>query len=492
VSAPGRPMSCWLVGNGSLLVACAELLLGRGHRVDAVATPAGPAREWAAVAGIACFPSVGEVRLPRPEYLFSIVNLDVLTAAELRIPRCLAINFHSSPLPRYAGVHQTSWAIVDGVRQYGVTWHEMTEMVDGGDILRQAIFPVDPDETTLTLSIKCYDHGLVTFADLVADLERGTLQRRPQRLADRTYYPRRRRLPDAGLVSWQRPAGELERWCRAAELGQLDNEFGAPKVLTGDEAVVLRQAAVLPAGGPARPGTIRTVDADAVRVATAGDDLLIRRLSALDGSPLPPGAWLADRGLGPGDRLPSPDPALRERAATLSAAFGRHEEYWIGALAAVRPAWLPGVAPPANAPGPRTAPATVVAVPARLRGRRTAAELAMAVLAGWARYAVHFRGERGGGPRAGRAAVADLRHGGTGDRRRRRGPRGRGRHGGAARHVPARPAGAVPVAVIAAGAPHGRVRGRRTRRAASARARADGCGGRGRRPAPDNGRCRRG
>lgn len=50
-----------------------------------------------------------------------------------------------------------AWAIINGERAHGVTWHLMAERVDAGDILVQHGFPVEAIETTATLNAKCYD-----------------------------------------------------------------------------------------------------------------------------------------------------------------------------------------------------------------------------------------------------------------------------------------------------------------------------------------------
>ena len=43
--------------------------------------------------------------------------------------------------------------------EYGVTLHYMREKVDAGEILGNEKFPIDSDETGLSLLLKCYKHG---------------------------------------------------------------------------------------------------------------------------------------------------------------------------------------------------------------------------------------------------------------------------------------------------------------------------------------------
>ncbi|MFI0908779.1 formyltransferase family protein [Streptomyces sioyaensis] len=387
---------CWLVGEGALPVACGEELLARGHRITGFAGADGPARQWAAEHGIPCADRVRDLRGARPDHLLSIVNPAILDAAELRTPREMAINFHSSPLPRYAGVHQTAWAVLNGEQHYGVTWHVMAEGVDSGDILVQEHFPLEDDETTLSLGIKAYDHGLTSFTELLDGLERGRLRPRAQDLGERTYFSRRDRMPGAGLIGPAHRAEEVERWCRAASVGDLDNVFGSPKLLVGDEAVVVHEVSLRPAS-PAPPGTRVPGPPQVAVLATPGADLVLHRLRRLDGTELSGARWAEATGLAVGDRLALPDDALRRRAQQLDSEYGIRERYWTGALTDVNPppAALPGLTP---ASGQATTAQHVhrIRVPAH-RGVDTASarwDLLADLAAAWLSYAAGFGAPR--------------------------------------------------------------------------------------------------
>src|SRR5439155_12124948 len=68
------------------------------------------------------------------DYLFSIANMHIIPNEIFTLPRRFAINFHDGPLPRYAGVHATSWALIHQERHHAVSWHEVGDLVDGGRI----------------------------------------------------------------------------------------------------------------------------------------------------------------------------------------------------------------------------------------------------------------------------------------------------------------------------------------------------------------------
>ncbi|HEU0080312.1 MAG TPA: formyltransferase family protein, partial [Longimicrobiaceae bacterium] len=179
-----KRFDAFLVGEGSLLVRCGDALLREGHRVRGVASPGGAPAEWAALHGIPHASPGGDLagflRSAPCEYLFSIVNRRVLPAEVYGLASRAAINFHDSPLPRYAGVHATSWAILHGERVHGVTWHLIADEVDAGDVLAQRLVEVEPRDTALTLNAKCYDAALESFEELVGELAAERCVPRPQ------------------------------------------------------------------------------------------------------------------------------------------------------------------------------------------------------------------------------------------------------------------------------------------------------------------------
>src|SRR5258705_4248477 len=123
-----------LVGMGQQLVACADQLLARGHEIVGVLSDSQVVAGWAAANGVA-HTSPGDAEHPWRDgtsfdYLLSIVNHSILSPALLASATKGAVNYHDSPLPRYAGFNATAWAIIDGRKSHGTTWHLMTGDVD--------------------------------------------------------------------------------------------------------------------------------------------------------------------------------------------------------------------------------------------------------------------------------------------------------------------------------------------------------------------------
>lgn len=318
--SPTLRLSCLLVGGTNLLVRCADVLLARGHRIVAIVTD-----DADVACGIRVHRSIGDAMgalEERPDVVFSIVNGAILRPDEISYATRAAVNYHDAPLPAYAGVNAPSWAILNGESSHGVTWHLLTETVDAGDILVQRRFSVAPDDTALSLSMKCFEHALAAFPEVLGMLEDGRPRGMPQDLTRRTVFGRTRRLPRQGIIRWTDAAAEICRCVRAGQLGPYANDFGLPKILLGDRSIVAVARAGLvdvPVAAPA--GTVVDVGLDSLSVAT-GDGLVLRvqGLTRSDGRPFEAPATLR------GSVLPMLSPAVEERVEAATVMSARAED----------------------------------------------------------------------------------------------------------------------------------------------------------------------
>jgi amino acid adenylation domain-containing protein/non-ribosomal peptide synthase protein (TIGR01720 family) len=337
--------TCIIIGEGTLPLQCAEILLSRGHTICAVLSPDQRLMRWATEHSIPHAPapaSLPELVGERPfDYLFSIVNYQVLPGEVLAAPQKWAINYHDAPLPRYAGSYATSWALMAGERAHAVTWHLMTEQVDAGDILQQLALEIAPGETALTLNAKCYDAALRAFAVLIDDLAAGQAHPLPQNLAERTFFPRAKRPVGGCTLSWEATAEFLAALVRALQFGPYPNPIGLPKIAFGAQFVAVTALDVLDSRAGRPPGTIVSIGDDALIVATATCDVALRELLMIDGQPLPIATLAARFGLRVGDQLPALDAERADRLTALYSQLCKHEAFWVDQLAQFQPVGLP-------------------------------------------------------------------------------------------------------------------------------------------------------
>src|SRR5687768_8537409 len=112
-----KQFSCMLIGSGSLLTQCAAILQQGKHKIAGIISSNPEVSRWASERDVPCVDPAADVRSVLQQapfdYRFSIINHSVTAPEVLRLPRLGAINYHDSPLPKYAGFNVTSWAILN-------------------------------------------------------------------------------------------------------------------------------------------------------------------------------------------------------------------------------------------------------------------------------------------------------------------------------------------------------------------------------------------
>lgn len=122
------------------------------------------------------------------DYLFSVLNYKIIPDKFINNIKQISLNFHDGPLPKYAGLFSSTWAIVNGEKTYGVTWHKITKKVDAGDIVISKKFNIKNDDTSYNLDIKSILIGINLFKILIKKINKNNLSIKKQNLRNRTYY----------------------------------------------------------------------------------------------------------------------------------------------------------------------------------------------------------------------------------------------------------------------------------------------------------------
>jgi len=341
--------SCFVIGEGALVIECCDLLLNRRHLVLGVAASNPEIIRWARERDIRSLDPgedlVAAFKAVPFDYLFSIANMHIIPNEIFTLPRRFAINFHDGPLPRYAGVHATSWALIHQERHHAVSWHEVGDLVDGGRIFKQQPVAIAEAETAHSLNTKCFEAGMQSFGELVREIEDGRCQPRNQDLSQRTYFGMYERPPAACALLWSKPAAELVALVRGLEFGPYPNPMGRAKIALRDAFVLCPHAHVVESVATARPGTITAIEADGIEVATGAGSLRIRQLLTLGGIPLPLPDAVRQFGLKLGTQLPEADAALLQRISDFNTMICRHESFWVRRLQRLNPVSLPYLEP---------------------------------------------------------------------------------------------------------------------------------------------------
>ena len=388
------PLSCFIIGEGTLPIRCAEILLNRGLKIDGIVSSDATIKSWAKEKETPYIDTrddvMGFIKRQPCDYLFSIVNSSILPKEILELPRKYAINYHNALLPKYGGTHVTTWAIVGREKVFGVTWHVMSELVDAGDIMKQCPVDIADDDTALTLNAKCYEAAIRSFAELIDDLSCGRPLGKKQNLDERTFFPRNKRPPQGCVFSWNRCAYDIDAFVRALDFAPYLNPIGVPKFAIGREFIIVCKTEVLDSASETLPGTVTGIDCASLRVSTTSREILLRKLLTIDGQPLSIPDLVTRFGLHEGYRFSDIDPELARRITELNASACRHEAFWVERLAMLQPLALPCAARNASPAEPIRYASVPVPIPEEvisyLAGRQPTWNLGDFLLAAFAVY----------------------------------------------------------------------------------------------------------
>jgi amino acid adenylation domain-containing protein len=339
--------SCYIIGDGALLIACGELIIDSGHDIYGVISSNPLIREWAEDKGIKCVDhgsDYSEFLKQEPfDYLFSIVYLNLIPKELLALPKKMAINFHDALLPEYAGIHATSWAIMNKETRHGITWHEMVSEVDKGNILKQKTVEIEDNETAFSLNVKCYEVGLESFTELLDELAADSYALTFQDLNRRTYYGKYKRPPVGCVFSWKSSAEEMDAIVRALQFGKYQNKLGIAKLAVADEYIIVDHIRVTRNKSDLKPGTIVDITELNFKVATVSNDIEISSVMSINGAPLPVADCIKKYNLKLGDSLVEMDSETGTRITLLHDEISKCEDYWINKLLHIDPTIFPGI-----------------------------------------------------------------------------------------------------------------------------------------------------
>ena len=157
--------------------------------------------------------TIEEFRALKPDICAVVAYGRILPQKILDIPTCGCINIHASLLPQYRGSAPYQWAVLDGLKETGVTAQHMVLEMDAGDIIDVEKTPIGENDTA--------GEVLDRLAVLGADLLSRVLSRakcgdkccgKPQCKEDVTFAP----MLDKSMcpIDWTRTAGQVHNHVR--------------------------------------------------------------------------------------------------------------------------------------------------------------------------------------------------------------------------------------------------------------------------------------
>ena len=173
------------MGTPDIAATCLKKILADGFQVVGVYTqpdrPKGrgmkmvysPVKEVAIAENIPVFQpenfrddeTVEQLKALQPDVVAVVAYGRILPQRVLDLVPQGFINIHASVLPQYRGSAPYQWAVLDGLKETGVSAQFMVHAMDAGDVVGVSKTPIGPDETAGQL----LDRLAVLGADLLSD-----------------------------------------------------------------------------------------------------------------------------------------------------------------------------------------------------------------------------------------------------------------------------------------------------------------------------------
>jgi methionyl-tRNA formyltransferase len=217
-----------------------------------------------------------EMRKISPDIIFNTAFLHIYKSEVLSLPTKGCINFHPGPLPRYGGSNGWIWALINGEKDYGVTFHYMKEKIDTGELVGIKNFPIEDEDTGMTLLSKCYTNGLELFMDILKKLSDGSLISYPQDLNLRTYYYNK--VPNGGVIDAAWSSRKIVNFVRALDFSPFPNPLSPPMIEFEDTKIIVKKASVLEDEPPINRCRGEVVEITREGVVMKADDGLVKMI----------------------------------------------------------------------------------------------------------------------------------------------------------------------------------------------------------------------
>ncbi|WP_372405718.1 methionyl-tRNA formyltransferase [Streptomyces luteireticuli] len=241
-----------------------EAVRALGHEVPVVIGSRRPADWPGHVLGEQDLPPGVDLAVPsRPEAVAALLRAYApdaavsygyprkLPADAVSAPRLGTVNCHPSALPSYRGPNPVGWAVRNGEREIGVTWHRMDADLDTGAVLARTTIPLDDAVWSFTgVNARVLEAASAMLPQVLRRLVRGDAgEPQPQRDGSWAGFFG----ADYAAVDWSAPAVRIHTQVRAWNIaGHHPRIEGPVAVIDGTRWRLRRTALEQPPAGTGR------------------------------------------------------------------------------------------------------------------------------------------------------------------------------------------------------------------------------------------------
>lgn len=156
---------------------------------------------------------VQQIKQLQPDLIYVIGWSWLVKKEILDIPTRGAVGLHPTLLPEGRGRAPIPWTILKGLRRSGVALFYLVEKADSGDLIKQNIFDVDPNESATTLYKKVCENTYKVVSETFPLLAAGKEERIKQDETKATVWTKRK--PEDGKICWQDSTQSIDVLIRA-------------------------------------------------------------------------------------------------------------------------------------------------------------------------------------------------------------------------------------------------------------------------------------
>ena len=284
------------MGTPDISATCLKKILADGFEVVGVYTQpdrpkgrgmklvASPVKELALAHNIPVFQpenfradeDVQTLRDLKPDVCAVVAYGRILPKPVLDIPTKGCINIHTSLLPQYRGSAPYQWAVLDGLKETGVSSMYLVREMDAGDIIDVAKTPIGENETAGELLDRLAVLGADLLSKTLSRMAEGDVSATPQDPEKVSFAP----MLDKSLcpIDWEKPANRVHDQVRGL------HPWPIATTVLGGTKFKIHQTVLVNDTTDRAPGTPIELNKKGLKVACGGGTVIeIRQLQAEGG-----------------------------------------------------------------------------------------------------------------------------------------------------------------------------------------------------------------
>ena len=219
--------------------------------------------------------TVEQLKALQPDVVAVVAYGRILPQRVLDIPAKGCINIHASLLPAYRGSAPYQWAVLDGLKETGVTAMYLCREMDAGDMIDTAKTEIGADETAGELLERLAVLGADLLSETLTKMENGSVTAVPQDHSIATYAP----MLDKSMcpIDWNKTAYQVHAHVRGM------NPWPVATTEIGGNRFKVYQTAIIENPTAAAPGTILGLTKTGLQIACGEGAVEIRSIQAEGG-----------------------------------------------------------------------------------------------------------------------------------------------------------------------------------------------------------------